>query len=560
MWRTVVETGESHRVTRPGVVVRQASWGPASVVAFTTDRDGDEKTRTFLIKMGRSVEPVGHIELVGPHVRQVLPERPCWSRDGTTLFFSANDRSVENFDVLAYHLSTRKVRRLTEHPGTLEPTSLSPDGSLLLALDQVSNTHIGSAIIEVGPRRLHRPRALNVEGRTCYPVGWAGNSESFLLVENIRSDTTRLALYDLDSESLEPLSGIPEGVVEDAVPTPDGAILFSINLDGESFLFRRSSEGQIARIAMPPGVMRYLTMSLDGSRAATLWDTATAPMNVHTIDLRTGNVRQMTTNRPRRKEVTCEPPRVIRYESFDRMIPAFLYRNPDFYGPSPLVISIHGGPNLQERPGYNYGGFYQYLLSQGVAVLAPNIRGSTGYGLKYQRLLNGRWGLDDVCDIEAAVAWLRHQDWVDSNRVALFGTSYGGFLALSCLARSPGIYRLGAVVAAPTNLATLLEHAPPGWGAAVAESLGVVTRDQEMLFARSPMARVENITAPVFFVQGGRDPRVAPRDGDEFVARLRQSGGLVECIQLEDEGHGIFKPKNIQSVFIRLAHFLLKHL
>ena len=127
-------------------------------------------------------------------------------------------------------------------------------------------------------------------------------------------------------------------------------------------------------------------------------------------------------------------PDLIHYSSFDgRDVPAWLYKPKNAEGKCPVVLSIHGGPEAQERPGYSYAGLYQYLLSRGVGVLAPNIRGSTGYGITYQKLIHRDWGGDELKDIEHAAKYLQGLDWVDGERLAIFGGSFGGFAVLSAV-------------------------------------------------------------------------------------------------------------------------------
>ncbi len=146
---------------------------------------------------------------------------------------------------------------------------------------------------------------------------------------------------------------------------------------------------------------------------------------------------------------------LIGYPTFDgREIPAWLYR-PDVEGRLPVVLSIHGGPEAQEHPLYHP--LYQYLLSRGIAVLATNIRGSTGYGKTYQRLVQRDWGGGDMKDWEHAVKWLHEQDWVDADRIGVYGGSYGGFAVLTCVTRLPDYWAAAVDIFGPSNLITCCE-------------------------------------------------------------------------------------------------------
>ena len=156
-------------------------------------------------------------------------------------------------------------------------------------------------------------------------------------------------------------------------------------------------------------------------------------------------------------------PELITFKAFDgRDIPAWLYR-PKASGRVPVLLSIHGGPEAQERPQYVYSGLYQYLLSQGIAVLAPNIRGSSGYGKSYQRLIHRDFGGNDLKDFRAAAKYLRTLDWIDPERMGVFGGSYGGFATLTCVTRLPEYWKAAVDIVGPSNLVTFAKAVPPTW-------------------------------------------------------------------------------------------------
>lgn len=154
-------------------------------------------------------------------------------------------------------------------------------------------------------------------------------------------------------------------------------------------------------------------------------------------------------------------PEIVTFPSFDqRNIPAHLYR-PFGQGPFPVILAIHGGPEWQERPSYD--GMYQYLLNRGIGILAPNVRGSTGSGKSYQKLIHHDWGGGDLQDFEAAVTYLRALDWVAVDRIGVYGGSYWGFAVLSCISRLPDHWAAAVDVVGPSNLVTTVETGPPTW-------------------------------------------------------------------------------------------------
>ena len=274
-----------------------------------------------------------------------------------------------------------------------------------------------------------------------------------------------------------------------------------------------------------------------------------------------GDVHVLTDSTPPAlREITAVEPELIRFPTHDgRDIPAFLYR-PHGDGPFPVVLSIHGGPEAQERPMYMYGGFYQYLLAQGIGVIAPNVRGSTGYGSTYQKLIHHDWGGDELRDFEHAVKHLHSLGWVDPDRIAVFGGSFGGFATLSCVSRLPKLWAAGVSIVGPSNLVTFVKAVPPTWLRLMAKWVGDAETERDFLLERSPVTYADDIVAPLFVIQGANDPRVVKAESDQIVERLRARGVDVRYDVYEDEGHGFTKRANEIKALGDAGDFLVAHL
>jgi dipeptidyl aminopeptidase/acylaminoacyl peptidase len=254
-------------------------------------------------------------------------------------------------------------------------------------------------------------------------------------------------------------------------------------------------------------------------------------------------------------------PTTIRYRSFDgRMIPAYLYKPKPAGDKMPVILSIHGGPEAQERPAYLYAGLYQYWLSRGIGVLAPNIRGSTGYGKPYQMLIHRDWGGDELKDIEAAAKYLQSLDWVDARRIGVFGGSFGGFATLSAVSRLPDYWAAAVDLVGPSNLVTFVKSVPPHWLRFMDKWVGHPERDYEELMYRSPINYVDQIKAPLYIIQGAKDPRVVKAESDQIVEKLRARGVAVKYDVYEDEGHGFTKRANELKAWKDSAVFMEEHL
>ena len=300
-------------------------------------------------------------------------------------------------------------------------------------------------------------------------------------------------------------------------------------------------------------------MSADGSYAAIIWQSPRRAPELYAIETATGKTKRLTDSMlGGLRESQLASPELISYPSFDgRQIPAWLYK-PRKRGRIPVVISIHGGPQVQERPIYN--GFYQYLVSRGIAVLATNIRGSAGYGKTYQGLIQRDWGGGDVKDWDHAVKWLHEQSWVDPKRIGVFGGSYGGFASLSCVTRLPDHWAVGVDIFGPSNLVTFAKAVPPTWRRFMAKEIGDPETEVDFLLERSPITYVENVKAPLLVIQGATDPRVVQSESDQMVEKLRSLGREVEYEVFEDEGHGFTRRTNQIRAFKLSADWIEKYL
>jgi dipeptidyl aminopeptidase/acylaminoacyl peptidase len=222
------------------------------------------------------------------------------------------------------------------------------------------------------------------------------------------------------------------------------------------------------------------------------------------------------------------------------------------------VLSVHGGPESQSRP--LYWPLYQYLLSRGIAVLDPNIRGSTGYGKTYQRLIRRDWGGAELEDLRSARDWLSRQGWVDDDRVGVFGGSFGGFAVLSCVTRLPDRWAAAVDIFGPSNLVTFARAVPPTWKRLMAKWVGDPDDDRDLLLERSPITYVDAVRTPLLVIQGATDPRVVKGESDQMVDRLRELGRDVEYVVFEDEGHGFTRRRNEVKALGLAAEFLERKL
>ena len=305
-----------------------------------------------------------------------------------------------------------------------------------------------------------------------------------------------------------------------------------------------------------------MSLSGDGTTLALLLDTPSRPAAVAIAHPGTDlPVRFLTDTRPSALRGTeAIVPEHVRFPAADGTpIPALLFRPPGD-GPHPVVVSVHGGPESQARP--RYDALHQCLLTCGVAVLEPNIRGSAGYGLTWQQRIYQDWGGIDLDDLAAAHAWLTAQPWCNPRKIAVYGASYGGFAALSCITRQPDLWAAGVSMYGPANLNTLATSMPPSWKAAVIAMFG--DPDAPAVAAelrrRSPVTYADQITAPLLVIQGANDPRTPRAESDQIIEAARANGATAEYLVFGDEGHGFTERDNDIKANTTIVEFLANHL
>jgi dipeptidyl aminopeptidase/acylaminoacyl peptidase len=224
----------------------------------------------------------------------------------------------------------------------------------------------------------------------------------------------------------------------------------------------------------------------------------------------------------------------------------------------PVIVSVHGGPEGQERPTFNP--LYQYYLSRGYAVLATNVRGSTGYGKTFASLDNIRLRENSVKDLASAVDWLKTSGGADAKRIAVMGGSYGGYITMAAITLYPDLFAAAVNTVGIVNWETFLKNTS-GYRRRQREvEYGFLDKDLEFLRSISPIAKVDKIKTPLFVIHGKNDPRVPYTEAEQVVEALKKRGAIVQYKLYDDEGHGISKLKNRLDLFPQVADFLDKYM
>ncbi len=558
VWRQPIHGGWPHQLTLfEDWAARAIAWSPAGdTLCVVADKDGAERYQLFLVpRSGGSSRMITDRMDV-----QYQIASGAFSPNGRRLAFSGNELIPENSDVFLYDLSSGQKTVLVEGLGLTLPVSWSPDGRYLTVLDfrTVMETNVYIVDVASGERRLMTE---HTEEAFSYPGPWSADSSGFYLLSNIQREYRALAFCSLETD----LRWVetPDWDVETVALSADASLVaWSVNQDGSSHVHARdlASGDELAVPALPAGALVDLAVTPQADRLVVQLNCATRGTEIFAVDLDRDHVEQITFGQlGGLPDEAFVQPENVNFTSFDgRVIPALLYRpRTTATGRIPAILSIHGGPDSQERPEWRYSGLYHYLAYRGVAVLAPNVRGSTGYGKSYQSLNTHDWGGADLLDMEAAAKYLQAQDWVDVGRLGVFGASYGGFATLSCVTRLPQYWAAAVELVGPSNLLTFVESVPPMWRRFMDTWVGNPETEREFLLERSPISYVDQIRCPLLVMQGANDFRVVRAESDQMVERIRGRGGVVDYVVFENEGHGFTRRENEVKAYRMAAEFFL---
>lgn len=563
------ETSQAHRVCQPLGMREQITFYPEPVSGLTpmparSGRDG------FVFGKDVGGNEFSQLYAYDLSTRQATlltdgkrsqNRGALFSDDGRLLAYSSTARNGKDTDVWVRDMASGKARPVVTEGGSWAAMDFSPDGKRLLVVRYVSINESYPGEVDLADGKL-----------TLFPV--AGGKAAFGGFEYTPDGH---AVYYVSDEPVagkpsefrtlryhDPGSGQPPLELSGDIPWDvDG---FSVADDGRHLAFVTNEDGidrlhvlslpdhrAIELPELPIGLVGGLAFSPDGNRLALTLNTATSPSDTYVIDLTGAKLARWT-----RSEVggldtdRFVSPTLVRYPTFDqvdgkpRTIPAFYYRPSNAAaGKLPVVIQIHGGPESQSQPGFNPT--IQYLVSElGVAVLVPNVRGSSGYGKSYLQLDNAEKREDSVRDIGALLDWIGGQPELDANRVGVYGGSYGGYMVLATMTNYPERIRAGVDIVGISHFGTFLRNTEDYRRDLRRAEYGD-ERDPEMqkVFERiSPLNNAGRIAAPLFVAQGRNDPRVPYTEAEQIVQAVRGNGQPVWYLLFNDEGHGFRKKAN----------------
>lgn len=494
---------------------------------------------------------------------------PVWSPDGKQFVYSSNRDDGTNMDIWSGTTEgPESAKLIREVEGSWFPMDYSPDGRHVLAIHYVSinEAHIYEIDVESGEARELFKRD--------EPVGYRGaiygrKGDYIYFVSDEGSEFQRLHRLDRKTGDITTLTKDIEWDVAGVDISKDGRWLaYAVNEGGIERLHLRDlrRDRDFVIDDLPTGTIGNFLFSPDSDKLAITVSAADSSSDVYVYDhdmKKAAMVRWTNSEVGGLNPETFVTPELVSYPTFDKVdgmareIPAFVYKPDNGAKEHPVVVYIHGGPESQFQPGFS--STFQYLLNElGVAIVAPNVRGSAGYGKSWLKLDNAELREDSVKDIGALLDWLKTRDDLDADRVIVYGGSYGGYMVLASMVHFDDRLLGGIDVVGISNFVTFLKNTQDYRRDLRRVEYGD-ERDPEMhefLQRISPNNRADEINKPLLVVQGANDPRVPLSESEQMVKTIRENGGEVWYLMAKDEGHGFRKLENREAYLATVSMFI----
>ncbi|WP_233205260.1 S9 family peptidase [Alkalicaulis satelles] len=546
------ETNQIHHVAAPMGARRQITFydertSGASVrpdgsgqFAFTRDVGGDEFFQGFL----HDPATARSVQFTRDRTRN---QGFAWSRDGAFIAFASTTWEDPDYAIfMGDPADPSSIREIYKGEGAITPRDISPDGSHMVIGRYISINETRLQLLDIASGEAS---PINPDVTAAYgAVSFSADGESLFVVSDEDSEFRRILEINLADNSQRVVTE-HDWDVQAMDLSPDGALIaYTINAGGISELHIIEAATGAARPApdMPTGLIGSVSFSADGSKLGFTHVSAGSPGDAWSYELASAELTRWTQSEVGGLDTSrFQAPELVHYESFDGLnVPVFVHR-PEGDGPHPVIISIHGGPEAQARPGFN-ANFQYWIHELGAAVLVPNVRGSSGYGNEYVNLDNVFLREDSVRDIGALIDWAAAQPEFDADRIVVYGGSYGGYMVLASLMHYSDKLAGGINIVGISNFVTFLENTA-GYRQDLRRAEYGDERDPEVrafLESISPANHAHRITAPLFIIQGANDPRVPLSEAEQILAAVREAGGDPWYLVAMDEGHGFARQSN----------------
>ncbi|WP_328006920.1 S9 family peptidase [Heyndrickxia acidicola] len=525
--------------------LRYSNDGAFIICSF--DEDGNENSQIYALpSQGGELVPLRYEE--GQRFMD-----PIFAKDNKTLYYTSTKNNETYLNIYSYDIEeeTEKIVLKGEEAPTYLVT-VSEDQAKLVYLKVFANTYIKGYLYENGQSHSLTPDT--DEQFTVLDAVFANDELYF--VTTFKEDFSYLAKFDLHTHTYSKILSLDKEDVTSVQYSKANHSMYLVSSKGVNDYFYQYSlaDNKLTKVGIPVSVVQSVVIAKSGSLYLS-GGRATAPNNLFTKRADEKEWTKLTTLAvPAVKEEELVEPEIITYPSYDGLAIEALFFKPHKDQDNGYVIHWpHGGPQAAERN--HFRSLFQFLVNRGYSIFAPNFRGSTGYGLRFMKLVEGDWGDGPRLDNIAGLDYLYANGLADKKKTLLFGGSYGGYMALLLHGRHSEYYKAVVDLFGPSDLFSFIESVPNHWKPMMKQWVGDPVKDKEKLIAFSPVTYLEGMTKPMLIIQGGNDPRVVRQESDQIVEALKQKGRNVEYLVLDDEGHGFSKKDNEIKVYSRVLEF-----
>ena len=548
--------------------IRKHFWAENGThILYLQDHAGDENWRLHSVELATGADlDLTPMPGVQAQVLSMTPAEPDW------VMVAINDRDPKWHDVYKINVKTGQRALVQRNTEKFSDFVVDRDNIVRLAL-----RNLPSGAIEVHAFMLTGgwKKLLEIpfeDSLTTWPVAFAKDGKSFFMIDSVGLDKAALVRVDAMTGKKDRLGESQRADVSDVWIDPvtfEPEAYASNYLKNEWVGLDDDARADIAFLKTRiGGELSVTSRADDDTRWIVVEDAPTVPLRVSLYDRKARELIPLFDQRPTLSNAPLQPMIPVEIASSDgQTLVSYLTLPPgsDANGdgapesPVPLVLDVHGGPWARDTYGFNPE--HQWLANRNYAVLSVNFRGSTGFGKAFVNLGNKEWGGAMQRDLADAVAWAVQRGITTTDRVAIYGGSYGGYATLAGLAFTPTAYRCGVDIVGPSNLKTLFESIPPYWESFRNEfylRVGNPTEEagRALLAARSPLTKAADIARPLLIAQGANDPRVKQAESEQIVTAMRANNLPVTYVLYPDEGHGFGRPQNRTSFFAISEGFL----
>ena len=538
-------------------------WVNDNRIAYVQDKGGDENIHIYAVDInGDNNIDLTPFENIQARITDDLEDDPNF------MLVALNKRNPQVHDVYRLNVNSGDMEMIAENPGNISGWVTDHDGKLRIAttsdgvntslLYREDETDEFKSILTTNFKESVSPLFFTFDNKELYVSSNRGRDKSAIFKFDLNTAKEGDLIFEHNKVDVYGLMGSKKRKVITGVSyTTDKRQMHFFDEWRENLQDTLESQLKGVEVAIS-------NLSKDETKAIVVTYSDRSRGTYYYYDIENDNLTKLADLSPWLNEDDMAYMKPISYQSRDGLtIPGYLtlplnYKKGDKL---PIIINPHGGPWARDNWGFNPE--IQFLANRGYAILQMNFRGSVGYGREFWEISFKQWGKTMQNDITDGVNWLINEGIADSDRIAIYGASYGGYATLAGLTFTPDIYACGVDYVGVSNIFTLLETLPPYWELGrqmMYEMIGNPDTEKELLEAASPLFHIDNIKAPLLVAQGANDPRVKQAESDQIVKALEAKGIDVPYILKEDEGHGFYNEENQFDFYQKMENFLDKHL